>query len=353
MICNECGAKNEDKSNFCESCGEKLENIILCPHCGKENARNNKFCMDCGVSLEQSKSSPVDLESSKNENADSDKKISLDLTPAESLMILHHNYQGTTIQDLLKVTFIDLIFKNVFTMDVQEVEKKGIFGKKMVKKNYLEEGKNFNMPLKSHEEVFRKHLPSKANSKRFKKLQQRVIRKYRNNYYQKLLLEPLSEQGYFNVEKKFLRKKYTLSHKGEEVREIILEFKDEGRDLDEWIDSDPQKAKSYIMMGGSNIFLTDEYYLDWFKNNSRKISQLFMGVAAAGLVYNFSNIRWYNYFSYSEDMDFDDFDGFEDGFVDIFSDNSTFDSFDSVDFDDFDDGFDDGGGDGGDFGGGE
>jgi hypothetical protein len=285
-----------------------------------------------------------------------DKTVSLNLTPAESRIILDHHGYGTSPKELLKVTFIDLIFKNVFKLDVHEVEKKGILGTKIVKKMYLQEGKNFNMPLKPHEEVFRKYLPSKADSKRFKKLQQRVARSSKD-YTKKKLLEPLTSEGYFTVEKKFLGKKYSLSDKGIETQQIMLKLKDEGKDLENWIESDPQRAKAYLLMGGSNIFLTDDYYFDWFKNNSKKISKLFAGVAVVGTAYAFSKIRWYSAFSrHSYGINFDDFnefDSFDDNsFNDIFSDSDTFDTFDSMDFSDFDSGFDSGGFDGGGDGGG-
>ncbi|MBI5679631.1 MAG: zinc ribbon domain-containing protein [Methanobacterium sp.] len=340
----------------------------FCPECGKKNVENAKFCMECGVSLETSGSMIKGLENQDTKETESkadkfkdnpEKRVSLNLTPAESLVILDHKqYHGFGVipKELFKVTLIDLIFKNVFKLNVQEVEKKGIFGKKIVKETYLEEGKNFNMPLKPHEEVFRKYLPHKADSKRLRKLQQRVGRAHKNNYAKKKLLEPLSLEGFFNVEKKFSGRKYSLSDKGIETRQMILDLKEEGRDLDDWIETDPQRAKAYLMMGGSNVFLTDDYYFEWFKNNSKKIAALFIGVAVVGVAYRFSNIRWYSAFTrHSHDGidfdDFDDFDSFDDSFNDIFSDYDVFDTFDSMDFSDFDSGFDSGDG-GGDFGGG-
>jgi hypothetical protein len=355
--CPQCGLINEENSNFCKSCGENIHSTCdFCPKCGKENSGNAKFCANCGKSLEKQNSGLKTQNNLKTKlkpdgSDNSGKIVALDLTPAESLVLLN---QGTLTKELLKVTFIDLIFKNVFKIDVQEVEKKGIFGRKMVKETYLHEGKNFNMPLKPHEEVFRKHLPSKVDSKRFRKLQQSVARSS-SDYNRKKLLEPLTSQGYLHVEKKFLGKKYSLSDKGEETRVLILKLKEEGQNLENWIESDPERARAYLLMGGSNIFLTDDYYFEWFKNNSKKIAILFAGAAVIGTAYAFSRIRWYRGFSFSPDMDFDDFGSFDDSFVDIFSDVSTFDAFDSVEFDDFDAGFDGGGfdvGDGGDGGGG-
>jgi hypothetical protein len=352
--CPQCGADNEENSNFCELCGEKLKSTYeFCPECGKENDESSKFCISCGASLQKSSNGLKTQNNVEPDEESSDDVVSLDLTPAETLIMMD---QKTLTKELLKMTFIDLIFKGVFKLNVEEVEKKGIFGTKMVKEMYLYEGKNFNMPLKPHENVFRKNLPSKADSKRFKKLQQRVARSS-GDYTKKKLLEPLALEGYFNVEKKFLGKKYSLSDKGIEAEEMIWKLKEEGRDLDNWIESDPERARAYLLMGGSNIFLTDDYYFDWFKDNSKKIGALFAGAAVVGTAYAFSKVRWYSAFSRSSHvgMDFDDFDdfgSFDDGFTDIFSDFDSFDAFDSMDFSDFDSGFDSGGFDGGGDGGG-
>ncbi len=358
--CPQCGADNEENYNFCQSCGEKLESNNNCPECGVENDENAKFCVSCGASLENGES--IDNKSI-NGKKDSENVVSLDLTPAESLMIMDPKYyqSGAALKDLLKMTFIDLIFKGVFKLEVEEVEKKGFFGTKIVQETNLYEGKNFNLPLKPHEEIFRKNLPSKVNSKRFRELQKRVA-KHSKNYAKKKLLEPLAEAGYFNVEKKFLGKKYSLSEKGIETQEMIYKLKNEGLNLQDWVDNDPERARAYLMMGGSNIFLTDDYYFEWFKNNSKKIGALFAGAAVIGTAYAFNKYRWYSAFNRHHSHgsidfdDFDSFDSFDDGGFDIFSDFDAFDAFDSIDFDSFDSGFDDGGYDGGfdggDFGGG-
>ncbi|HML05088.1 MAG TPA: zinc-ribbon domain-containing protein, partial [Methanobacterium sp.] len=206
ISCPKCGADNKENFNFCETCGERLKtDSNICPECGKENVEIAKFCDNCGTGLETSEMEMKSTQADMSEN-NSDETISLDLTPAESIVILNQKGNVSSTKNLLKVTLIDLIFKNVFTLDVQEVEKKGLLGSKMVKKIYLEEGKNFNMPLKPHEEVFRDNLPSKSDSKRLKKLQQRVFKKYRNNFVNKKLFEPMALEGYFDVEKKFLGK---------------------------------------------------------------------------------------------------------------------------------------------------
>lgn len=354
--CPECGSNNDDNYNFCKSCGKKLVKYKFCPECAHKNVDTARFCENCGMSL------TFEFDGVKNQNNVNDYggMVSLDLTPAESLMIMDHGFYqgyGTALQELLKVTLIDLVFKDVFKLEVREVEKKGLFSSKLVKETYLLEGKNFNMPLKPHEEVFRKYLPGKVDSKRLKKLQQQVYR-HSNDYAKKKLLEPLALEGFFDVEKKFLGKKYSLSYKGLDAQEMIFKLKEDGKDLENWIETDPGRAKAYILMGGSNIFLTDDYYFEWFKNNSKKISALFAGAAVVGTAYAFNKVRWYSAFRHhSPGIDFDDFDdftSFDDSFSDIFSDVSTFDVFDSMDFNDFDSGFDSGGFDGGgDCGGGD
>lgn len=364
--CPQCGANNDNNYNFCKLCGEKLGIYKFCPECGKKNVEYANFCENCGTHLKASRSDIGGLKSQYSLNkelTDSNNVVSLDLTPAESLMIMDHSFyqgHGSALKELMKVTLIDLIFKNVFKLDVREVEKKGIFGSKIVKKTYLLEGKNFNMPLKPHEEIFRKHLPHNADSKRLRKLQQRVYRTYHNNYARKKLLKPLSLEGFFDVENKFLGKKYSLSYKGIDAREMIFKLKEDGEYLENWIETDPERARAYILTGGSNIFLTDDHYLDWFKDNSKKISKLFVGATVVGTAYAFSKIRWYGAFrrQYSHGIDFNDFDdfnSFDDSFNDIFSNIDTFDIFDSMDFSDFDSGFDSesyGGFDGGGFDGG-
>ncbi|HML05455.1 MAG TPA: zinc-ribbon domain-containing protein [Methanobacterium sp.] len=345
--CPQCRADNEEDSNFCESCGAKLKsNFEFCPECGKKNLEDTNLCLNCGVSLEKLNDG---LKTQNNVESNNSDKIILDLTPAESLIILD---QGTSIKELLKVTFIDLIFKNVFKLEVREVEKKGILGTKIVKKKYLEKGKNFNMPLKPHEDVFIKYLPSKANSKRFKRLQQRVYKAFRQTYASKKLLEPLALEGYFTVEKKFLGNKYSLSDKGIETQQIMLKLKDEGKDLENWIESDPERARAYILMGGSNVFLTDEHNFNWFKDNSEKIKKLFSGVTVGSAAIIVGAVIWYGAFrKHSHGMDFDDFNGYYDANLsDVFSDSSTFDAFNTIDFNDFDSGFDSGVSDGGDIG---
>lgn len=57
MLCDRCGAENEDSLQFCENCGAKLESVResctekFCVMCGKELSQGVKFCEYCGFSV--------------------------------------------------------------------------------------------------------------------------------------------------------------------------------------------------------------------------------------------------------------------------------------------------------------
>jgi RNA polymerase subunit RPABC4/transcription elongation factor Spt4 len=57
--CSSCGFVNEEGSNFCFKCGNKILNdekqdlalINECSNCGAMNEEDSKFCSDCGTKL--------------------------------------------------------------------------------------------------------------------------------------------------------------------------------------------------------------------------------------------------------------------------------------------------------------
>lgn len=300
--CPECGADNGKDALFCSLCGATI--YKFCPECGKKNIKAAKFCMDCGASFE----SEVDsLETQNNEIYDqkdifsdnSGKKVSLNLTPAESLMLLDpKKYVGhkESLKELLKVTLIDLICKKVFKVNIEE-GKTSIFGRKKADKIYLEEGELFEMPLKPHEKIFLECLPSESDSKRFWVLQARVYHKaLQYDYARKKLLEPLFSDDFFTIENGFPRNKYVLSDKGIKAQEIMLKLKDEGKNLENWLETDPERAKAYLQICGSNIFLADEYNFKCLKDNSKKIKTLFSNKKRYSDASKNYNYGWYPVF---------------------------------------------------------
>lgn len=281
--------------------GDKLKtDPKFCPQCGEENVENANFCLNCGTSLETIESGQtqdkIDIKSVILRD-DSNQMDSLNLTPAESLMILdNEKYSNrTSLMEILRVTLIDLVFKNVFKIDIQE-EVNSITSR-IIKEIYLQEGKFFNMPLKPHEEIFREYLSSRDDSNKFSTLQALVLRDaLQQEYVKKRLLEPLLSDGFLTLKKSILRKKYVLSDKGIETKQIIEKLINDGRNLDEWLETDPQRAKAYMLISGSNIFLIDKQNLKWFKNNSGRINKLFAGRKVHTDESDFFNYYWYSTF---------------------------------------------------------
>ena len=50
VICPNCGAENEPRSNFCARCGAKIPNgRCHCPDCGRTYADDIAYCTNCGA----------------------------------------------------------------------------------------------------------------------------------------------------------------------------------------------------------------------------------------------------------------------------------------------------------------
>lgn len=58
MICNKCGAENEEGTVFCGTCGARLDGKIKCPTCGKYIDPNNVYCPECGARTDGKKTCP-------------------------------------------------------------------------------------------------------------------------------------------------------------------------------------------------------------------------------------------------------------------------------------------------------
>ena len=52
VFCHSCGKENDNTSNFCIYCGNKLiKDSIKCSKCGEINEINSNFCVNCGNNL--------------------------------------------------------------------------------------------------------------------------------------------------------------------------------------------------------------------------------------------------------------------------------------------------------------
>lgn len=58
MICNKCGAENEEGTVFCGTCGARLDGKIKCPTCGKYIDPSNVYCPECGARTDGKKTCP-------------------------------------------------------------------------------------------------------------------------------------------------------------------------------------------------------------------------------------------------------------------------------------------------------
>ncbi len=59
MVCPRCGAKIEDRRNFCGDCGSPLP--WQCNACGNENPPDKRFCSECGAALGPRPNIPQEL----------------------------------------------------------------------------------------------------------------------------------------------------------------------------------------------------------------------------------------------------------------------------------------------------
>lgn len=62
MKCNNCSTENDNNSNFCINCGNKLEKEKInsekfCSNCGNKKNENDRFCVNCGTKFETEKDS--------------------------------------------------------------------------------------------------------------------------------------------------------------------------------------------------------------------------------------------------------------------------------------------------------
>ncbi len=276
---------------------------------------------------------------------------SLNLTPAESLMIL--DPKRSKGKEMLKLTLIDLLLKKVLKADVnyETVDRAFKRSKRSVKKINISEGENYSKAnLKPHERMFAwDKLPSRnLELSKFAKEVYRNINKNFSFYKKHFVRYSLIVDGYFQKEiREFLflfpYTKYALSEKGFSAQTKIKNLLEEGeKELEGWVKYEPARAKAYLSVCGTNILLLEHYHYDlqvikeWIKELSNIESQE-----------NYSNYypySWHGWHELTSTNTLDDTINFDVSYFD------SLDDFDS--FDDFDTGFDGAGFDGGGFDGG-
>lgn len=59
MICNKCGAENDDGVKYCSTCGNRLDGKKECPFCHAEIKETSVYCANCGKRVDGKKLCPV------------------------------------------------------------------------------------------------------------------------------------------------------------------------------------------------------------------------------------------------------------------------------------------------------
>jgi len=300
--------------------------------------------MECGINLQNISYNLQNNSQTANLHREME---SLELTPAESFLILDLDADG---KEMLKLTMLDLLARQVIKMDAWQ-EEKGLLVKKPALVHEVGQGENFQIDLKLHENIFKKPLYGNKDIK-IEEYIKKVVKvfsstfggpsfsKYKNQY----IMAPLIAEGYIEKIKKqdiISREKYQLTEYGRQVRERINDVLEDADNLGEWIDTDPERAKAFLSAVGTHIFILN-YDLDTLRFLKNKLSgvktqtskfypyylypvSFLVGMKAGAIIDDPFDMDVIDSFEY-----FDSFDSFDD----------VFDSFDGS----FDGGFDDGGG---------
>lgn len=246
---------------------------------------------------------------------------SLNLTPAESLMIISPKASG---DKMIKFTLMDLLLKKSLKINIEE---KSNFLKRSQGSIIISEGESSEWSCKPHEELLMELILEhrELTLKKFIELLRKKINspvEYKNKYVR----DPLVDKGYFKKQKKMLLALtpytiYTLTSNGLEVKSKIMELLDDAEHLEKWMKEDLGKAKAYLSVLGSHILLTNIDIKD-IKKFNRMLSYIRP---------ESSTSEHYNYYLYNVPVDYLDEYGNLKSFD--FLDISLLDYFDS--FDDF------------------
>jgi hypothetical protein len=272
--CPKCGAFNVENARFCTRCGTTLDETfqaasIICSNCLTENPSYASFCMECGTELKKT-------DQKAEENIHFDKMESLELTPAESLLIMDLDVEG---KEMFKLTMMDLLSRQVIKMRTFQ-EDKGFSVKKPGLFHEVHRGEEFEARLQPFEEIFRKPLYSYDEIEVYRYVQMvlknisPVVTNSYSEYKEVYVINPLIKEGYMErVGKKGLNSHdhYKLTELGAAIRKKINEVLNDADYLGEWVDNDPERAKAFLSVLGSHIFILN-YDLDTLRFLENKLT---------------------------------------------------------------------------------
>lgn len=322
-----------ENARFCTRCGTMIDQVrdsgIICSECSTPNPSYASFCMECGSALANS-----DLQEFEDDYEFLDKIDSLELTPAESLLIMDLDADG---KELFKLTMLDLLARGVIKIQTFQ-EDRGISITKPGLFHELQRGEEFETRLQPYEEIFRQPLYSYDEIelyqyvsmvlKNITPIQSNSFSQYKEQY----LINPLLEDGYIaKVKKQDLRSgyHYRLTKFGENIRRKINNILDDADHLGEWVDTDPERAKAFLSAVGSHIFILNydldtlrflENTLKEVRSNPSKFYAYYLfptsfleGIKSEQDVYDIFGMNALRSFEFFETLDpFDDiFDAFE------------------------------------------
>lgn len=195
---------------------------------------------------------------------------SLNLTPAESLMIISPNAFG---DKMIKFTLMDLILRKHL-----KINREADFLKRSYDNMIISEGELSELSLKPHEDILME-LILEHRELRLKEFVEALYKKidspteYKNRY----IRDPLVDKGYFKKQRKMLLALapytiYTLTDSGIEAKSKIMKLLDEAQYLEKWIKEDLGRAKAYLSVLGSHVLLLNNYDIEDIKKFNRILS---------------------------------------------------------------------------------
>ncbi len=254
---------------------------------------------------------------------------SLNLTPAESLMIISPKDSG---DKMIKLTLMDLLLKKNLKLYPDE---KFNFLKRSHGSIIISEGESCELSSKPHEEILIELILEypELNLKEFVDILYKKIGssiEYKNKYVR----DPLVDKGYFKKQRRMLLSLspyniYSLTDNGLEVKSKIKELLDDADSLEKWMKEDLGRAKAYLSVLGSHILLTNVYDIEDIKKFNKILSYIkpeshtsdyysyYLYTVPFDYLDDYGNLKNFDFLDISLLDYFKSFDDFLTGFKDI------------------------------------
>lgn len=258
------------------------------------------------------------------------------LKPAETLVL---QYQSKAdFKELLKVTFMDLLLKQVLVVKDTLKEIKRGNRLKQVKSKYVITGKNFTKYSPSpFEEVFLSVFIDKPQLKANLKPLIKVAYEASDKYYAKAIVEGSSIKDLFKTV--FYQKyfgKFSLTKKGKETMLLVKkELEEVDQKIGDLIQNKPNEALEILLKIGGNIFLLQNLEFELLRkidssivNSIKTLNQ--GGHQESSYYWDFIDLYWLDTLFDSWE---DTFNTFDSGYDDM---NYSYGDFGGDDYDSWD-----------------